>query len=497
MLGGAANAKIASYVLVAADAGDAITMNNAGATTITVDTGLFAAGDIVTIINIGAGACTITAGTATVTTSGSLVLAQNQGGVLRFTSASAAIFLQFATPASGDIEGVTAGTGISGGGTSGTVTITNSMATEIAAKGDLIAGTGSQTFDNVSVGTNGQVLTADSSTATGLAWTAPSAGSSNVAGKNGVLNSQFNVWQRGTSVTGAGGGAYTADRWFLYAGGQGTVSRQATGDTTNLPFIQYCARVQRNSASSDTTNLPFIQSFETINSVQYAGKTVTMSFYARKGADYSPTGSGLVVTLATGTGTDQNYESAGYTGGATPISTTATLTTTWQRFTYTATLASDITEVTTRFVIVPTGTAGAADYFEITGVQLEIAGAASAYSPNTPTYAGELAACQRYYYRASAGNQAYARFGIARSSSTTNLEFCLVLPTTMRVNPTAVEFSTLTTTNAQNVSAAALNSPSQNSASIDLTVGSATANQPYTIMANNSTSAYVAVTAEL
>jgi hypothetical protein len=123
MLGGAASAKTASYVLVAADAGDAITMSNAGATTITVDTGLFATGDIVTIINIGAGVCTITAGTATVTTSGSLVLAQNQGGVLRFTSPSAAIFLQFATPASGDIEGVTAGTGLSGGGTSGTVTL--------------------------------------------------------------------------------------------------------------------------------------------------------------------------------------------------------------------------------------------------------------------------------------------------------------------------------------------------------------------------------------
>jgi len=123
MLGGAASAKVASYVLVAADAGDAITMSNAGATTITVNSGLFAEGDIVTIINLGAGACTITAGTATVTTSGSLVLAQNQGGVLRFTSASAAIFFQFATPASGDIEGVTAGTGLSGGGTSGTVTL--------------------------------------------------------------------------------------------------------------------------------------------------------------------------------------------------------------------------------------------------------------------------------------------------------------------------------------------------------------------------------------
>jgi len=125
MLGGAANAKVASYVLVAADAGDAITMSNGSATTITVNTGLFAAGDIVTIINLGAGVCTITAGTATVATSGSLALAQNQGGVLRFTSASAAIFFQFATPASGDIEGIVTGTdsGLSGGATSGTVTL--------------------------------------------------------------------------------------------------------------------------------------------------------------------------------------------------------------------------------------------------------------------------------------------------------------------------------------------------------------------------------------
>jgi hypothetical protein len=62
---------------------------------------------------------------------------------------------------SGDISGVTAGTGITGGGTSGTVTITNDMATTITASGDIVVGTGSGTYDNLPIGTTGQVLTAD------------------------------------------------------------------------------------------------------------------------------------------------------------------------------------------------------------------------------------------------------------------------------------------------------------------------------------------------
>jgi hypothetical protein len=70
----------------------------------------------------------------------------------------------------GDITAVTAGTGISGGGTSGAVTITNSMATAIDAKGDLIAGTGADAFSRLAVGTNGQRLVADSTAATGLKY---------------------------------------------------------------------------------------------------------------------------------------------------------------------------------------------------------------------------------------------------------------------------------------------------------------------------------------
>jgi hypothetical protein len=71
----------------------------------------------------------------------------------------------------GDITAVTAGTGISGGGTSGAVTITNSMATAIDAKGDLIAGTAADTFSRLAVGSDYKILTADSTEATGMKWT--------------------------------------------------------------------------------------------------------------------------------------------------------------------------------------------------------------------------------------------------------------------------------------------------------------------------------------
>ena len=107
--------KTANYVLVAADKGTRVAMNAAGATTITVNTSLFSAGDTVWIQNIGAGTCTITAGTATVSTASSLALAQYGGGTLYFTSAGVATFFSGGA--------ATAAFGVATGGTSSSITL--------------------------------------------------------------------------------------------------------------------------------------------------------------------------------------------------------------------------------------------------------------------------------------------------------------------------------------------------------------------------------------
>ena len=91
--------KTVSYVLTLANAGARVVMNSASSTTITANTSIFSAGDVVELSNIGAGVCTVTAGTATVSSAGPLAIPQYGGGRLVFTSASAAIYFPSAVTA--------------------------------------------------------------------------------------------------------------------------------------------------------------------------------------------------------------------------------------------------------------------------------------------------------------------------------------------------------------------------------------------------------------
>ncbi len=399
----------------------------------------------------------------------------------------------------GDITAVTAGTGISGGGTSGAVTITNSMATEITAKGDLIVGTGSATFDNLAAGANGSTLVADSAATTGLRYSAtPSA-------SNPILNAACEIAQRGTTAlaSNAATNQFMTDRWQVFRAVAGaTFTRQNTSDTTNLPNIRFCTRAARDSGNTATNAIFTWQNLETINTIPFVGKTVTLSFYARAGANYSPTSSLLQVRLQTGTGTDQNYIN-GYTGSANPIASTATLTTTWQRFTYTGTIATSVTEMAPVVYSEPTGTAGANDYYEVTGWQIDIGSVALPFRTYAATIQGELAACQRYYER-SYSDTTYGFVGTAIGNGSTAAQGAIQFKVTKRITPTAIEISNLAVTDI-GTSNTAITSATLSSTNSSTSIGQVQFNvasgltdkRPYYIGGNNNVAAYVAFTSEL
>jgi hypothetical protein len=223
--------------------------------------------------------------------------------------------------------------------------------------------------------------------------------------RNAIINGDMRINQRGTSTNlasltalGATHG-WVTDRWnvFRYGFVTGLVMGKGTDLSLNdLPFqeagITTFNRVGRLSGNTATDIIYSSYNIESQDSIKYKGKQLTLSFYARAGVNFS--GSVLYGELITGAGTDQALRS-GYTSGTIEGNVTPTLNSTWKRYTLTRTLSQFLTQCAVRFAYLPTGTAGAADYFDITGVQLELGSVATPFEVRP--YPVELQLCQRYY----------------------------------------------------------------------------------------------------
>ena len=233
------------------------------------------------------------------------------------------------------------------------------------------------------------------------------------AGKNLIINGGFDIWQRGTTFSSITSGTYSADRWWYGNSGASnyTVTRRTLSD---LPNFQYSVRLQRASGNTQTASQYFGNVFETVNSIPYAGKTVTLSYYAKVGANYSG-GTSLNAIVSSGTTVDVGLFSG--PGSNTATTSIPALTTAWQKFTSTGTIFSNATQVCIFFVWAPTGTAGADDWVEITGVQLEVGSVSTPFSRAGGNIQGELAACQRYFERI--GQNSYSPYGTGLCGSTT------------------------------------------------------------------------------
>jgi len=293
---------------------------------------------------------------------------------------------------------------------------------------------------NITLDTAGNVTGGANLVATGMPY-----GSSSFL-RNRIINGNMQIWQRATSYALTNSYVYgCADRWETDMGSTAaaTASQSTSVPTTAGQLFQYSLKIQRTASSTSTGNIVTAQALETSNSYDLAGSSVTLSFWAKCGANYSATSSGLQAYLFWGQGTDQsmtNMRNNAWTG-QTNSNTTVTLTTSWQRFTFTATCPSTTTQVGMQWVFSPTGTAGADDSIYITGVQLEQGSVATPFE--RPLISKQLADCQRYYQMSydygtapgTATNTGIIAFGVAINGATTG-PGSILFRVSMRASPT-------------------------------------------------------------
>ncbi len=310
------------------------------------------------------------------------------------------------------------------------------------------------------------------------------------AGKNKIINGDFNIWQRGNSFTSSIVNEYSVDRWRTEGNSLSTViSRQSfTSGQTDVPNnpVYFC-RVTTNSSISSGQYWAFMQRIEAPSDMfAKASTTLTLSFWAKS----------VSGTIAANTFTFGDLVSS--TGNP-------TITTSWQKIVYTYTTAGSSYSGFYPLYLINLSSGKPAISIDIANVQLEIGSSPTLFATSTGTIQGELAACQRYYFRNYA-NAGYQRFGSGLAQSTTLVYTTMNLPVEMRVIPTAFEYPTVssnfcvwdgvTITNATALSMAA---NSKNIVEISATVASGlTQYRPYYTLAQGaSTSAYIGVSAEL
>ncbi len=376
----------------------------------------------------------------------------------------------------------------------------------VTAKGDLY--TYSTVPAKLAVGNSGETLVADSSATTGLRWQG-----NYEAGKNKVINGDFFINQRAfTSVT--ANATYTYDRWkttIVNGGGTVTVTPQ-TFTPGAAPVAGYEGKNYLQMVTAGmSTSASLAQMNNNIEDVRtFAGQTITVSFWA-KAASGTPFILGYVM---------QNFGTGG--SPSAEVFTTGTakqaITTSWARYSFVINVPSISgktigTDVNSSYTAIRFVVSSGSDYdaligafgvqnntFQIWGVQAENGSVATAFQTATGTLAGELAACQRYYYRTVYSNSGDT-YCVAIGTAATTSEGFFQNPVYMRTNPTSIEFANLRLSdrvgNDFTVTNLTTNSATRSGVRVNITTGTGiTSSRPYFLI-GDSTAGYIGLNAEL
>ena len=361
----------------------------------------------------------------------------------------------------------------------------------IDAKGDLLSGSADNTVAKTSVGPDFSMLFADSTAAGGVRW----GGNYQVAGKNKIINSNFFYAQRGTTFTSPADGTYTLDRWRHSQDGNGTVTYTQQAFTPGVaPVAGYEGAFfmrQAVTAIGSSTVFQVQQRIEDVRTL--AGETCTLSFWAK--ADTSRLGSVFV---------EQNFGSGGSVS-TTPLSNIGglSLTTSWQRFSYTFSMPSLASKTvgTNSYVQVSVGNSTAAGAtLDLYGVQLESGPVATPYTTASGSIGAELVLCQRYYYR-QVVDSATDAMGLGFATATTSVLIHIPMPVTFRAAPSAIEtggayglFDGATTLSGGTPTAYGYTTGMQ---ALQFGVTGATQFRPYQLVSNNNAATFLGFSAEL
>jgi hypothetical protein len=251
-----------------------------------------------------------------------------------------------------------------------------------------------------------------------------------MAGKNKIINGDFGIWQRGTSFAGLTTDVYTADRWlYTPSGATATITRETfTAGTAPETGYEGTYFLKLNVTGADN-NWGIYQKVEDVRIA--AGQTLTISCYLKSS-----------IALNVYAQVAQEFGS----GGSSVVQTTSAnqaTTTSWARYSFTISVPSisgktigTNSNLQIRIRCADT----AAESLDFWGFQAELGSVATAFQTATGSVQGELAACQRYYYRNFPPVSLQA-LGIGYANSTTNARGIIKYPVTMRVRPSALEQS--------------------------------------------------------
>jgi hypothetical protein len=357
------------------------------------------------------------------------LLGGTTGQVLSKTSNTNMDFT-WVTPEVGDITGITATSPLTGGGTSGAVTV------------GILSGTTSN------LGAV-QLSTSTSSTSTSLAATAsavkeaydPAFTNNFYAGKNKIINGDFGINQR-AFVSGTTE-AYSFDRMLtVVTNGGGTVTTSAqtftagTAPVTGYEGTNFFRCVTAGQSASDS-RAGLAQRIENVRT--FANQTITVSFWA-KAASGTPN-----ITASA----QQRFGSGG-SAAVWTLSTVQAISTSWARYSLNIVVPSvagkTIVNADSALNIVIFFSAGTAlsgttaaigvqnNTFDIWGWQVEAGSTATPFQTSTGTIQGELAACQRYYLNLARG--ANLALGVISYYNASSLHLGISYPVEMRAAPT-------------------------------------------------------------